>query len=165
MRSILIPLAATAIFIAVVGIFSQRFELRNFKPFNPPVEKASIEKSEVKIGSAVVSVFIADTEEARIKGLSSEGHLDENAGMLFVFDQKDVFPSFWMKNMSLAIDIIWINDAKVVAIDKGVQPPTAGTADSQLKLYRPDKPVDYVLEVNAGFSDRHDIKVGDSISM
>ena len=67
--------------------------------------------------------------------------------------------------MLISIDIIWINDGTVAKIDKNIEPPAPGTVDSQLKLYRPDTPIDYVLEVNAGFSDKNSIGIGDSVDL
>ena len=74
-------------------------------------------------------------------------------------------PPFWMKDMKFAIDIIWINDSEIVQIDKNVQPPAPNTVDEDLLLYIPSQPIDYVLEVNANFTEENNIKVGDSIDL
>jgi uncharacterized membrane protein (UPF0127 family) len=108
-------------------------------------------------------VTVVQTESERKKGLAGKLSLAQNEGMLFVFDQKNVYPSFWMKDTLIPLDIIWIKGNKITKIEKNVQPPAPGTLDSQLKLYYPDKPIDYVLEVNAGFSDLNNVKVGDSV--
>jgi len=65
--------------------------------------------------------------------------------------------------MKIAIDIIWLKNGKIIQIDKNVAPPTAGTSDKNLKLYSPKTAVDYVLEVNFGYSDLNNIKVGDTV--
>lgn len=65
--------------------------------------------------------------------------------------------------MEFAIDIIWIKDGKIIQIDKNVEAPAVGTPDNKLKLYSPKSAVDYVLEVNSGYSDLNNIKVGDSV--
>src|SRR3989344_4302445 len=59
------------------------------------------------------SIEIGDEEAERAQGLSGRKSLAENEGMLFVFGGKDVKPAFWMKDMLMPIDIIWINDRKV----------------------------------------------------
>ncbi len=158
MKGILLPLLGAAAFIVFVGVLTQKIQTGNFSVFPTPTQP-----KQVKIGKTEITVEIANTEEKRRQGLSGRTGLPENTGMLFVFDKKKIFPSFWMKDMIFSIDIIWISDGKAVKIDKNVPTPAPGTADSQLSLYYPDKPIDYVLEVPAGFSDNNSIQVGDTI--
>ncbi len=142
----------TAAFIAVVGYYT------NGKPFQKPTTK------EVKINNTAISVELADTATKRAKGLSGKNSLDTNSGMLFTIDPKNNEPIFWMKGMAFSIDIIWIKDNTIVKIDQNVPTPAPNTSDKDLKLYKPDNPVDYVLEVNAGFTSGNNIKVGDKIN-
>ena len=65
--------------------------------------------------------------------------------------------------MLIPLDIIWIGNGKIVKIDENVPAPVAGTSDSKLLNYSPGSPIDYVLEVNAGFSDKNNFKVGDLV--
>jgi len=103
-----------------------------------------------------IDVEIADDEKERMKGLMDRHNLPENAGMLFIFP--DEAPrSFWMKNTFIALDIIYINSYKViVSIQKYTQPKTTYSIPSE-------KPAMYVLEVNAGFTDKFGINPGDKI--
>lgn len=158
MKSILLPLLGATLFIILVGFLAKG-------SFNGKLAPAVKEtpKKEVVIGSTKIYVTVADSEEERKQGLSGKAELGETEGMLFVFETKDVYPGFWMRGMLFPIDIIWINDGKVSKIDKDLAVPAEGTPDSELKVYYPDKPVDYVLEVNAGFSDKNDIQVGDAV--
>lgn len=114
----------------------------------------------VKIGNVTIEVEVADTPLAREKGLSGRESLEENRGMLFVFPKKGYY-SFWMKEMNFPIDIIWIADDKIVDIAPSV-PTLAGEF---LKTYQPKEPVNFVLEVNAGFSESHSLKVGDRVEI
>lgn len=159
MKQVLWALFGVAVFIAGVGLLTQRLQNKNT---STPL---SVGSKEILVGSVKIQAEVASSESQRQKGLGGRKTLEENSGMLFVFGKKDVFPSFWMKDMLIAIDIVWINDEKVVKIDKNVEPPSAGTSTNQLKLYRPDAPIDYVLEVNAGFSDKNNIKTGDSVNL
>lgn len=146
-------------FVALVGLFVKnpsKFGVVN--PTPKPFQK------EIKISDKTVDVELADTPEKRMLGLSGRTSLEENSGMLFTFDQNDTYPSFWMKGMLMSIDIIWINDNKITKIEKSIPFPVTGTRDQELKLYRPDKPIDFVLEVNAGFSEKNGVKVGQSLS-
>ena len=84
--------------------------------------------------------------------------------MLFVFAEKDSPRVFWMKDMTMAIDIIWIDDNKVIQIDEKIS-PEPGVVENKLKRYIPNQTVDFVLEVAAGFSERYDISVGTTLSL
>jgi len=107
------------------------------------------------IGSNSVSVSIADTEATRDQGLSDTASLPANAGKLFVF-QTPGTPGFWMKDMNYGLDFVWIgSDMKIVAV-------TPNVADNTYpEIYYPPQSVQYVLEVNAGFSTRHHLTVGE----
>jgi len=41
----------------------------------------------------------------------------------------------------------------------------SGIDNSELPLYKPAKPIDVVLEVNAGFTDKYDIAIGDEVEI
>ena len=67
------------------------------------------------INEARINVLVADTPQERAAGLSGYAGLPEDAGMLFVFPEPRQ-PSFWMKGMEFALDLIWIRDGTVVQI-------------------------------------------------
>lgn len=124
-----------------------------------------LENKDTYTGSATVSnlqlrVEVVNTPESLSKGLSGRSSMCENCGMLFDFGYKDTQPTFWMKDMNFAIDIIWINDGKVFKIEKDAQ-PEPGKRDAELIKYSPKGPIDYVLEVNAGFADKNNVLKGD----
>lgn len=76
--------------------------------------------------------------------------------------QKDNPPHmFWMKDMFIPIDIIWITGGEIVQINPNVQPPAPNTPDSELERITFSENADYVLEVNTGFVQTHDIQEGD----
>ena len=162
-KQLLLPLAGVALFIIIVGMFSQKSSSLDWGKYlstNTPKETQSM-----TVGSKTITVEIANTTSLRERGLSGRSSLAENTGMLFVFETKPVTPTFWMKDMAIPLDIIWIKDGKVVKLDKKVPFPAPGTADSSLKTYPAGVPIDYVLEVNAGFSDKNNLKVGDSVAL
>ena len=107
-----------------------------------------------------LAVEIVDTPEKRTQGLSNRSSLSENTGMLFVFSDYRQ-RNFWMKEMQFPIDMIWISDAQVVGIQKNVPVPTS----SQLLIYTSPKDVNYVVEVNAGWAEQHEISVGSSFQL
>ena len=118
-------------------------------------KKSPTKYTTVKIKDTEIRAEIADTFTKRTKGLMFRKSLPENEGMLFVFDNED-YHSFWMMNMSIPIDIIWINEKKeVVDILQNVQP--CGLSCSS---YKPKEKAMYVLEVSVNFTDRHNIEIG-----
>jgi len=118
----------------------------------------------VSINTTHFDALIADTEDKRSKGLSILTDLPDNRGMLFVFDSDNVYATFWMKDMKFSIDILWIDDNKIVKIDKAIPAPVAGTQDNRLTLYSGGQSIDYVFEVKAGVSDKFGFEVGDSFT-
>jgi len=135
----------------------------NSKPANTQIVFKD-SRPQIKVGNANIFIDLADNNEEKAKGLSGRKSLKDNEGMLFVFESKS-YPAFWMKDMLISIDIIWIADGKIVKIDESVPPSPPGTPSNELTLYRPSVAIDYVLEVNAGYSQRNGIKVGDSIKI
>jgi len=112
----------------------------------------------VKIARQNVKVELALTNMVRERGLSGRKELKENEGMLFVFDRPSKY-SFWMKNMNFSVDIIWLGeDLRVVYIKKDARP------ELYPETYTPTENAKYVLEVPAGFSEKNNLKVGDSAS-
>lgn len=148
-------------FVLVLALF-----MRNrYAPTQIAVEKAAtMSISSIKIKDTEISARLAKTSEEHKQGLSGVSSLGPNEGMLFVFETKQR-PPFWMKDMLIALDFIWIVDGKVSQLNKNVPPPVAQTSDDKLPLIVPNDPVDYVLEVNAGFIDSHQIMVGDSVTI
>jgi uncharacterized membrane protein (UPF0127 family) len=103
-----------------------------------------------------LDIEIADEEAERMRGLMNRMSMPEFSGMLFIFE-RDEPRSFWMKNTYISLDIIYIDSRKeIVSIQKYTQPQTTSSIPSE-------KPAMYVLEVNAGFTDKHGIQAGDKI--
>ena len=118
-------------------------------------KKTPTKYANVKIGDTKIRAEIADTFIKQTKGLMFRKSLPENEGMLFVFDDEN-YHSFWMMNMSFPIDIVWINkEKKVVDITKNAQP-----CKISCTIYRPKEEVMYVLEVNANFTEEHEVGIG-----
>jgi uncharacterized membrane protein (UPF0127 family) len=104
----------------------------------------------------ILDIEVADEEAERMRGLMDRLNLSENAGMLFIFPNEEP-RSFWMKNTYISLDIIYINSQKeIVSIQKYTEPKSTYSIPSE-------KPARYVLEVNAGFTDKFGINPGDKI--
>lgn len=120
----------------------------------------------VTIKNQQLSVEVVDTAEKMELGLSYRDSMPQQSGMLFDFrNQTSKRPGFWMKGMRFPIDIIWIKDGQIIAIDHEVPAPRATTAEGDLPLYYPPTNIDYVLEVNGGWSDEKQIAVGNEVRL
>ncbi|TDE10032.1 DUF192 domain-containing protein [Dyadobacter psychrotolerans] len=104
-----------------------------------------------------IDVEIAENDAERNKGLMYRPYIPDSTGMLFIFQEPREL-GFWMKNTQIPLDIIYADAGKkIISIQKNTKPfseeslPSNGVAK-------------YVVELNAGFSDRNDIKPGDAIS-
>lgn len=115
-------------------------------------------KSELSVGDQQIWVELAKTPKEWEKGLSNRESLENVDGMLFIFPYSHI-PLFWMKDTKFALDMIWINRGVIVDITKDVPVSTS----DKLPTYSPKSPADNVLEVPSGWSDAHNIKVGDTV--
>jgi len=106
------------------------------------------------------NVELAQTSQRRAYGLMFKQSLDSDKGMLFIFHKEEEH-SFWMKNMLIPLDIIWIDkDKKVVWVKENVQP----CLEQECKSIKPDQKAKYVLELNAGTIDKINLKIGDELA-
>jgi len=109
---------------------------------------------------ACFEVELAKNEEERAKGLMFRKELEENKGMLFVFEKEEIYP-FWMKNTFLPLDIIWIDkNFRVVYISKNTLP--CGQ-DPSCQSINPGKNAKYVLEIKGGMAEKIGLKTGERI--
>jgi uncharacterized membrane protein (UPF0127 family) len=107
-------------------------------------------------GEVEVRVEVVKKRQERSRGLMFREHLDEDAGMIFLFREPE-HQTFWMRNTLIPLDMIFIgSDKRVVGVYENAAPRTDRTravdGDSQ-----------YVLEVNAGFSRRWGIGPGSRV--
>jgi uncharacterized membrane protein (UPF0127 family) len=65
-----------------------------------------------------------------------------------------------MKDMQFAIDIIWLDDDRVVGFEKNVQPENPATT-----FYRPQTSINRVLEVPSGTVDEFELVVENQLDI
>ncbi len=103
-----------------------------------------------------IDIEIADNDYERQLGLMNRQGMEEMQGMLFIFPAER-FQSFWMMNTLFSLDMLFINSSKeIVTIHKNTTPLSE-------QSYPSSAPAQYVLEVNAGFCESHNVKVGDKV--
>ncbi len=109
----------------------------------------------------IIRAEIAATEPERERGLMFRESLGQNAGMLFVFDEPGLH-AFWMKNTLIPLDMLWLDlGGRIVSIAESAQP----CKTPECPTYPPHAPASYVLEVNAGFTRKHQLRVGDTLAI
>jgi len=153
----LIPIVAFLLFVAGKS---------GFLPYAPEGDNLST----IRIGNIPVHVSIADTAEERARGLSGTASLGENDGLLLSFGEHGAH-GIWMKDMQFPIDIIWMAASsetsssgggevfRIVDIKRNARP------ESFPEIFFPSQNALYVLEVNSGFVDTHNIRVGDPVRL
>jgi uncharacterized protein len=106
---------------------------------------------------AKIDIEVADDEAEKAQGLMFRDSMAENQGMLFLMGIEEP-QAFWMKNTILSLDILFVGaDRRIVSIQKNTKPFSLDQIPS-------GKPALYVVEVNAGYTEKHSVKVGDMIS-
>jgi len=108
----------------------------------------------IKIGDNELLVEVVSTPSSIQQGLSDRTEIGSD-GMLFAFAQPNQ-PTFWMKDMRFPLDFIWFNDqGSVVQINENIPQPSSAAADPV--RVSPAQPIQFVLEVPAGFIETTEI--------
>jgi len=118
------------------------------------------DQPEVIIDNVPIAVDLSITNAQIQQGLSGRPTLGTDDGMLFLFTKPAIY-RFWMPNMNFPLDMIWINNNKIVDISADV--PTTFDPAHPI-FYTPKVPAQYVLEVNAHFSKNNGIGIGDTVT-
>jgi uncharacterized membrane protein (UPF0127 family) len=140
------------LFAVILGLNNTDSVRQNLSPFLT----AELFKSNL---TYQLKLEIARTETEREQGLMFRGSLDENSGMLFVFNESKP-QTFWMLNTYIPLDVIFLDsNFKVVKIYKNTKP------NQTTELYPSTVPVQYAIETNAGWSDKVGLQVGDEIDI
>jgi uncharacterized protein len=151
MLSLSVPIAAAAATAGAGGAAAQ-----TPSPTMPPryAEVAFPDRTRVK-------AEVAATEAEREHGLMMRTSLGDLNGMLFVFEAPGLH-AFWMKDTLIPLDMLWLDaGGKVVSIAESVPP----CKTPECPTYPPRAPASYVLEVNAGFANKHHVRVGDTLTL
>lgn len=115
----------------------------------------------LSIGDKVtIKVELVRQESQIVRGLSGRQLLPADQGMLFEMPVKSRW-QFWMKDMKFSLDFIWIDGQTVVGLDQNIP----YFINDDIARVVPSQPVDKVLEVNAGFIARYNIRIGDEIDL
>lgn len=119
---------------------------------------AVLETGNLKINERIINIEIASNDKQWYQGLSNRDSLCSDCGMLFDFPFKDKL-DFVMRDMKFPLDLIFIEDNKILNIAENLAPEGNVTEN----IYSSYGEANRVLEVNAGYCNKYGIKVGDLI--
>ncbi|AFZ33769.1 protein of unknown function DUF192 [Stanieria cyanosphaera PCC 7437] len=116
--------------------------------------------AKTNIKGQIIELEVAQTPEQQATGLMFRDSLPDNRGMLFSFDTPQV-TSFWMKNVSISLDMIFLYQGKVKAIAANVPPCTTNPCP----VYGPKTIIDQVIELRGGRAKELGLKVNDLVQI
>ena len=118
-----------------------------------------------KIGKNVVKLEVAASDKEIQRGLMFRTSMPEDQGMVFLFHPPRPV-NFWMYHTLIPLDMLFVRDGKIVKIFENV-PPCRSEDPRECPLYPPagkETAVSEVIELNGGYSKRHEVKEGDPVS-
>lgn len=154
----LIGIVVILFIIVIVILFSRNFLKKDFFSLN----HAPTTTSKVVVNNHSLTLLVALDDKAKQIGLSGKNSLPADTGMVFPFEKASYWP-FWMKNMQFPIDIVFLQNKRIVTIYENV--PNPSFPNAVLPIYTPKKPADMVLEVKAGQVKILGLKEGDALNI
>mgnify|MGYP000123806225 CR=1 FL=1 len=109
-------------------------------------------------GEAIASfdIEVADDSSERSRGLMFRTEFPDDRAMLFVFEKSRPV-AFWMQNTPRSLDMLFIRaDGEVESIALDATPFSTASIPSQGSVL-------YVLEINAGLTEKLDLQPGDRV--
>ena len=116
--------------------------------------------ADVRMGSRTIELEVATTPLERETGLMFRTELPRDRGMLFALDSAQPV-TMTMRNTLIPLDIIFINDGKVVGIDASV--PVC--EEDPCPSYPSPSAVDSIIELGAGQAGELGILVGSNVTI
>jgi uncharacterized membrane protein (UPF0127 family) len=107
-----------------------------------------------------VSVEIAETVEAKQRGLMGRRSLAPDAGMVFL-EQEPAVSGFWMKDTLIPLSIaFWDEEGRIFRVID-MEP----CLEEPCRTYDPRGAWVGAVEVNQGFFEEHGVEVGDRVKL
>ena len=112
------------------------------------------------VANQVIELEVASTPQQQAVGLMYRTDLPANRGMLFLFHPPQTV-NFWMKNVPIQLDILFLKDGVVKAIATNSPPCKTNPCPT----YSSGIPVNQVLELRGGQVERLGLKIGSRITI
>ena len=116
-----------------------------------------VKEKVIILNNTSLFVRIANNEESRSNGLREVDSIEDSEGMLFVHDHPDQH-IYNMHNMKFDLDFIFIKENKIVDIAKSISYSYKGAIKGGTAY-------DKVIEVNADWVKKHNIKIADEVRL
>jgi len=117
--------------------------------------------AEVELNGELIGLEVAATPQQQAIGLMAREALPDDRGMLFPFEPARPV-SFWMKNVLIPLDMVFIHEGEIVAIAEDVPP----CETARCPTYGPgEQIVDCVLELRGGRAAELDLQAGDPVEI
>ncbi|MEO1373450.1 MAG: DUF192 domain-containing protein [Cyanobacteria bacterium J06635_10] len=115
------------------------------------------------ISGTTINLEIADTPEELSRGLKFRKELPANRGMLFDLGKRHENVPFWMHQVKIPLDIIYLDNGIITHIAAS-SPPCNTPNPQNCPIYK--APIaTHVIELNAGLAAKLNLKVGDTIQI
>ncbi|OYD89365.1 hypothetical protein CDG77_19050 [Nostoc sp. 'Peltigera membranacea cyanobiont' 213] len=123
-------------------------------------QKLPISAKAIVPNGTIIQLEVAKTPQQQQMGLMYRPALPDNRGMLFGFSSPQSI-SFWMKNVPVALDMVFLRDGVVKYIQAAAPP----CASEPCPTYSPNTPIDKVIELRSGRAAELKLKVGDTVKI
>ena len=110
----------------------------------------------VKVGAHALKVEVADSDDARSRGLMFRERMGKNDGMLFIFPDPG-YHSMWMMNTLIPLSVAFIDGDGTILNVLDMEPKT-------LETHTAAGPARYAIETNKGWFAEKRIKAGDKVT-
>lgn len=133
--------------------------------FSPSSDALEAKMPIGKIGANnTVKLEVAQTDKEIERGLMYRTSLPEDQGMVFIFSPPRPV-NFWMAHCFISLDMLFVKNGKIIKIFENV-PPCHAQNERDCPTYPAGAGIEVseVVELAAGYSKRHNVKVGDPVT-
>lgn len=128
-------------------------------PSSPSAQHLPVE-AYLKIGDTKIDLEVARSRRQQALGLMHRDSLAADRGMLFPFHPPQRV-EFWMKNVSMPLDLIFVRGDRVQEIVSNFPP----CSDDPCPKYSPPMAIDTVIELSGGRAAELGIERGDLLTI
>ncbi|TVP72550.1 MAG: DUF192 domain-containing protein, partial [Gemmatimonadales bacterium] len=112
-----------------------------------------------------IEVEVAKSQEQRTRGLGRRDALDDDAGMIFLFEEmRGGDEGFWMFRTRIPLDIAFLDEDGTILDILGMDPCESPNPEF-CPVYSPGVPYQFALEMNLGWFQAHDVAAGDRVDL